>query len=99
MIYILIAAFSFWFVNVTKLPKNFAEWLKVKKVWYNIYEEKGVEYLYAKRLKPFDCDICLSFWLTLALTYSTDYVNWVLMAGVTSLFTFILHGVINRFVR
>jgi len=52
--YILIAIFSYWFAGMSKIPTY------VKNVLFNFGIKKGDLPI---RLKPFDCEKCLAFWM------------------------------------
>lgn len=67
--YILIAAFSFWFAELSTIPQTLVIFFELK------------------RLRPFDCTKCLSFWF--AIVYGLFYYDIhlvILYAGLTSLF-------------
>ena len=71
--FILIAAFSFWFAELSTIPQQIV-------IFFDI-----------KRLRPFDCTKCLSFWS--AIGYGLVYYEVhlvILYAGLTSLIGIIL---------
>ncbi len=71
--FILIAAFSFWFAELSTIPQTLV-------IFFDI-----------KRLRPFDCTKCLSFWSAIGyglLYYEVHLV--ILYAGLTSLAGIIL---------
>jgi hypothetical protein len=71
--FILIAAFSFWFAELSTVPQHIV-------IFFDI-----------KRLRPFDCTKCLSFWS--AIGYGLVYYEVhlvILYAGLTSLAGIIL---------
>jgi hypothetical protein len=71
--FILIAAFSFWFAELSTIPQTLV-------IFFDI-----------KRLRPFDCTKCLSFWS--AIGYGLVYYDVhlvILYAGLTSLAGIIL---------
>jgi hypothetical protein len=71
--FILIAAFSFWFAELSTVPQTLV-------IFFDI-----------KRLRPFDCTKCLSFWS--AIGYGLVYYEVhlvILYAGLTSLIGIIL---------
>jgi len=71
--FILIAAFSFWFAELSTIPQQIV-------IFFDI-----------KRLRPFDCTKCLSFWS--AIGYGLVYYEVhlvILYAGLTSLTGIIL---------
>jgi hypothetical protein len=71
--FILIAAFSFWFAELSTIPQTLV-------IFFDI-----------KRLRPFDCTKCLSFWS--AIGYGLVYYDVhlaILYAGLTSLTGIIL---------
>jgi len=71
--FILIAAFSFWFAELSTVPQQIVIFFEIK------------------RLKPFDCTKCLSFWS--AIGYGLVYYDVhlvILYAGLTSLAGIIL---------
>jgi hypothetical protein len=71
--FILIAAFSFWFAELSTIPQQIV-------IFFDI-----------KRLRPFDCTKCLSFWS--AIGYGLVYYEVhlvILYAGLTSLAGIIL---------
>jgi hypothetical protein len=71
--FILIAAFSFWFAELSTIPQTLV-------IFFDI-----------KRLRPFDCTKCLSFWS--AIGYGLVYYEVhlvILYAGLTSLAGIIL---------
>jgi hypothetical protein len=70
--FILIAAFSFWFAELSTVPQQIVIFFEIK------------------RIRPFDCTKCLSFWVALfygLLYYEVHLV--ILYAGLTSLFAII----------
>jgi hypothetical protein len=71
--FILIAAFSFWFAELSTVPQQIVIFFEIK------------------RLRPFDCTKCLSFWS--AIGYGLVYYDVhlvILYAGLTSLAGIIL---------
>jgi hypothetical protein len=71
--FILIAAFSFWFAELSTVPQQIVIFFEIK------------------RLRPFDCTKCLSFWS--AIGYGLVYYEVhlvILYAGLTSLTGIIL---------
>jgi hypothetical protein len=71
--FILIAAFSFWFAELSTIPQQIVIFFEIK------------------RLRPFDCTKCLSFWS--AIGYGLVYYEVhlvILYAGLTSLIGIIL---------
>jgi hypothetical protein len=71
--FILIAAFSFWFAELSTIPQQIVIFFEIK------------------RLRPFDCTKCLSFWS--AIGYGLVYYEVhlvILYAGLTSLTGIIL---------
>jgi hypothetical protein len=71
--FILIAAFSFWFAELSTIPQQIVIFFEIK------------------RLRPFDCTKCLSFWSAIGyglLYYEVHLV--ILYAGLTSLAGIIL---------
>jgi hypothetical protein len=71
--FILIAAFSFWFAELSTVPQQIVIFFEIK------------------RLRPFDCTKCLSFWS--AIGYGLVYYEVhlvILYAGLTSLAGIIL---------
>lgn len=97
MIYISIALVSYWFVDVTKIPRNISVWLKTKGIYYR--EEDDGKF-YPARLKPFDCAHCLSFWIALGHSiYIGEGVNSIMYAGMTSLGTVLFSLFVNRYLR
>jgi|LakMenE01Jun11ns_1017448.scaffolds.fasta_scaffold9954364_10 hypothetical protein len=71
--FILIAAFSFWFAELSTIPQQIVIFFEIK------------------RLRPFDCTKCLSFWS--AIGYGLVYYEVhlvILYAGLTSLAGIIL---------
>jgi hypothetical protein len=71
--FILIAAFSFWFAELSTIPQQIVIFFEIK------------------RLRPFDCTKCLSFWS--AIGYGLVYYDVhlvILYAGLTSLAGIIL---------
>lgn len=71
--FILIAAFSFWFAELSTIPQTLVIFFEIK------------------RLRPFDCTKCLSFWS--AIGYGLVYYEVhlvILYSGLTSLIGIIL---------
>lgn len=98
MTYILIAIFSFWFVEITLLPKHFAEWLHRKHIFYKTYEDDDFRATYARRIKPFDCTMCLSFWLALGYCLATCPANFLIVPA-TSFLAVMLALFTNKYLR
>lgn len=93
MPYLLIVCFSVWFVDFLRLPQRLAVWLCDKGLYYKTYYGQPIP----RRLKPFDCVMCLSFWL--ALTYSVYEKNFLLaplVSATTSLGACVLGNLIRK---
>lgn len=93
MIYFLIAAFAYWFAALSGVPQY------VSGVLFNF----GVKKKYAGdfmpiRLKPFDCEKCLAFWL--AIWYGSFHQQHLwelgLYSGITSLMAIIVSRLYNK---
>lgn len=67
---ILIAIASTWFTTMSNIPQTIKYYLKKLNIWY-LTDEYGVHV--ARRIKPFDCEKCLSFWLTIIYCWSLHY--------------------------
>lgn len=100
MIYVLIAAFSFWFAGVSGVPQGASRWLLKNNIWFNTYEDENHSARYEIRLKPFDCEKCLAFWIGLIyeLTNKVHPLEAVLYAGLTSLLAVVIRGLYNRYI-
>lgn len=98
MTYILIAVFSFWFVEITLVPKYVSEWLHRRHWFYKVYEDDDFRATYARRIKPFDCTACLSFWVALGYCLATSPANYML-APATSLFAVMISLFTNKYLR
>lgn len=84
--YIVIGIFSYWFAVESGIPQY------ISGVLFNFGIKKRYHESYIPiRLKPFDCEKCLGFWLGLIYYYDTC----ILMAGITS-FAAILTGLIIK---
>lgn len=100
MTYLLIALFSFWFVELTRTPFKFSTWLKDKRILYKVYEDEGFRVHYERRIKPLDCSLCLSFWLALGYSLATDPTFYSpLYAGLTSLLAVWASLFTNKYLR
>lgn len=86
---ILIAIASAWFTDMSNLPQQLKWWLLKKKLWYK--KQRGV--FLERRIKPFDCEKCLSFWLSIIYTTSNNY-QWyevlIYSASTSALALFII---------
>jgi hypothetical protein len=95
MIYVLIAAFSFWFAEILQAATHVSEWLCEKEYVYKDYYGQKLP----RRLKPFDCTLCLSFWIALAYGLATDPTASLLNAGTCSLLAVLLALFTNKYLR
>jgi hypothetical protein len=64
------------FAELSGIPNSIKNWLKDKRIWYRKGVFLGGEFIegvsgayITKRIKPFDCGLCLSFWISLSLCY------------------------------
>lgn len=96
MIYVLIAAFSFWFAELARIPQMIME-----KLWrlgwvYKTYFGNELP----RRLKPFDCTLCLSFWGGLAYSLATGPCWYSFMlAGCCSFLAVSIALFTNKYLR
>lgn len=93
MPYFLIICFTVWFIDFLRAPSWAADQLALKRIWYKTYYGEPVP----RRLKPFDCVLCLSFWL--AFFYSLTCKNFFdtfLYSAATSLGASVLSLILNK---
>lgn len=94
MTYVLIAAFSFWFVELTRLPFKLMSWLCDKGWVKKYYMGQPIP----RRITPFDCTLCLAFWLALAYALATNPAN-LIYAPLTSMLAVTISLFTNRYLR
>lgn len=78
----LIAIISFSFIWVRSLPFNYY----IKVFWWGLRRTPITE-RYKTRIKPFDCEVCLTFWLSLTYTLITTTPERAICLAFISAFT------------
>lgn len=70
------SCFGVTFAELSGIPNKIKTWLKDKRIWYRKGIFYGNEFVQGqtggyitRRIKPFDCPLCLSFWICLSLCY------------------------------
>lgn len=71
---ILISVFATWFTEMSFVT-HYIKWrLCENRWWYTKVYPKGKKPVFVeRRIKPFDCDKCLSFWMAVAYTLYIGY--------------------------
>jgi hypothetical protein len=100
MQYILIAVFAYWFACLSTIPNKIARFLYT---YLNIRKRvrvSGKDAYTTIRLKPFDCEKCLAFWLTLWYIFFPNYFpTLIIYAGCASALAITLGLSFNKFLR
>lgn len=89
------AAFGITFAELSGIPNAVKGWLANTGIWYKpcFSERMGIgkgRVRYPRRIKPFDCHLCLSFWACLLICHfaqSLDPVASVLAACCSAVFS------------
>lgn len=81
-------------INISLACLMFSEWSGVIQwiKWYSLWDG---------RLKPFDCAMCMSFWVSLVLFLTLNYSYWSILyafanAGITVLINAIYERITAR---
>jgi len=60
------------FAEFSGIPQHVKSWLAKKKIWYKVPSTVSTfssPVRFPRRIKPFDCSLCLSFWICLYLSH------------------------------
>lgn len=85
---LLLGAFSYWFAALSGVP----DYIKGVLFRFGVKKRIGTGHI-AIRLKPFDCEKCLAFWLGVINFWGNDF--WI-YAGCTSLLAIVIGLLINK---
>jgi hypothetical protein len=85
---ILIAIFSYWFVEITKIPSKISLFL-FKHGYKKPYHGKYIP----RRIKPLDCEVCLAFWIYLWFDHAS--IQSVLLAALCSFMARLIYLLTN----
>lgn len=89
---ILISLIAWWIATGSGIVQDVKNWLMVKRIWY-VTDQFG--YIKPRRVKPFDCEVCMGFWL--GFFYNLDSgITAIIYGIVCSALTVILTKVLNR---
>ena len=92
------------FATISGIPQWVSWWLAKKGIWYRIPPNAQTfsnPMKLPRRIKPFDCAECLSFWVAIALTHSERYTA-IQMLGTASIaitVTYAFNSLVNAFKR
>lgn len=89
---LIIAAFGAWFANISGIPQMVSQFLFLMGKFKQVTPEFKRPY----RLKPFDCEMCLTFWLYLFTHFEQPILNNLFMSGVCSLIAMIITKLYNK---
>lgn len=91
--YLLIALFSAWFAEISELPQFLMKWLMYR---YKIFKRVQMGEIVTERpyrIKPFDCELCLSWWIALITSlavYHFSFFYSILISGSCSLIAMVI---------
>lgn len=69
MNHLVVSIVAWWIAEGSGLSQYLRWWLKVKKIWYKMDHFNMV---IERRIKPFDCPLCLAFWIS-TIYFWNDY--------------------------
>jgi hypothetical protein len=93
--FIEIICFSVFFAELSNVPQTLMWWLCKKNIVYkvDIYNSKQ-----PRRCKPFDCAMCLSFWIgfVYCLSNYNGIVNLIGFSSLCSIGAVVLINILNK---
>lgn len=76
---------AWWLSEGLGLIQTIKWWLKIKRIWYKEVIVMNVRTVTERRLKPFDCPLCMGWWIGFFITlYQTWDMNYSVIIGVLS---------------
>ena len=82
---------AWWLSEGLGLVQTIKWWLKIKRIWYKEVIVANIKTATEKRLKPFDCPLCMGWWIGLLSSYyQTGDLYYSMIIGVLSSFGAIL---------
>lgn len=82
------SCFGVVFAEYSGIPNTIKKWLMVNKIWYKKGYSLNGQFvsandgkLFPRRIKPFDCSLCLSFWICLFLIHFKADQLWIESVG------------------
>lgn len=97
-------AIATMFATISSIPQYLSWWLSKKGIWYRIPAEAKFfsnPMKLPRRIKPFDCAECLSFWIAVAICIKSNYnaFNTLCTASIAITVTYVLNTAINAVKR